>query len=878
MTGKSLSHYEILSELGRGGMGIVYKAKDTTLNRTVAIKVLPVAALGNEDDKARFFREAQAAAQLHHSNIATVFAIEEATAEDGTEQPFIAMEYIEGDTLTERISEGPLKLDDLVEIATQVASALEAAHEKNIVHRDVKSGNVMLTTKGVAKVLDFGLAKTAQSTKLTKLGSTLGTIAYMSPEQARGEEVDKRSDLWSLGVLIYEMISGRLPYASEYEQAAVYSILNEDPEPLTALRTGVPMGLEWIVGKCLAKNPEERYQNATDLMVDLKAVDLRSSTLSRASVTKARTEVSAVGDSSTSINTKSIFAMVAVALMASLLTFLLTRNLSSNDQAPALILPIEIHSEGNEWSDFEGFDISPDGLTIVYSTKGTSEANLFLMHIGEKQRVELEGTSRARHPMFDHSGQNISFEQNGGLQRIPVTGGFPEPILPRGSINSGPGYSWTSGGDILYVPEWGEGIWIVSIQGGELRELISVDIEAGEGGFSSPIMLPDEKTIVAVLWGPGFNYDIVGIDIASGDRSSIVSGGVQPRYLEPGYLLYVQGDRLMAASFNASSLEFGSSVPVVDNGLLTNYDRQRANYAVSASGTLVYQSGESEWDSDIIYRSFDDESRIVLSSDGAYGLLRLSPDGKKVAYSMFTPRRDSDVYVFFLETKERRQLTSSGAYEGFAVWHPNSEYVYYSYQSGGPYRVLGSSISVGAVPDTLNLLESQPLPMWIHPDGRILLWVRSDDSLADLVIADPTSTPAKIERVANSDDAETEGALSPDGRFAAYLLSGRTGNYIYAKDLVAKSERKLVSEASRGDPRWSPSGRHLYYLNTGDLWKREHLGSLEFGPETFVLKDVDTYELWPDESGILTLSTRERREAWMEFEFLERLKEIVPPL
>jgi len=264
MVGKTLSHYKIVSEIGRGGMGVVYKAEDTKLKRTVALKLLPLSTLGNVEDRARFFREAQAAAQLQHPNIATVYAIEEAFSEGQADQPFIAMEYIEGETLTVHIAKGPLQLKEVVDIATQVALALEAAHEKNIVHRDVKSGNVMLTKKGNAKVLDFGLAKTAQSTKLTQLGSTLGTIAYMSPEQARGEEVDRRSDIWSLGVLIYEMIAGRLPFASEYEQAAVYSILNEEPEPLTAVRTGVPMGLEWIVSKLLAKNANDRYQNMSD--------------------------------------------------------------------------------------------------------------------------------------------------------------------------------------------------------------------------------------------------------------------------------------------------------------------------------------------------------------------------------------------------------------------------------------------------------------------------------------------------------------------------------------------------------------------------------------------------------------------------------------
>jgi serine/threonine protein kinase len=288
MIGTTISHYRIVGQLGQGGMGVVYKAEDTRLDRTVALKFFPPQALLTEDDRARFYREARAAAALHHPNIATVFEIDEVVipAEAGISTgstgasattPLIAMEYIEGETLTERIARGPLPINDVISIATQAAEALKAAHAKSIVHRDIKSGNVMLTSDGMAKILDFGLAKTAASTKLTQMGSTRGTFAYMSPEQARGEEVDARSDLWSLGVVIYDMISGRMPFAGDYEQAVVYSILNEDPEPLTALRTGVSMDLEAVVEKCLRKSAKHRYQSAAGLIADLEALSVTPS-------------------------------------------------------------------------------------------------------------------------------------------------------------------------------------------------------------------------------------------------------------------------------------------------------------------------------------------------------------------------------------------------------------------------------------------------------------------------------------------------------------------------------------------------------------------------------------------------------------------------
>jgi serine/threonine-protein kinase len=267
MVGKTISHYKILEELGRGGMGVVYKAQDTKLKRTVALKFLTPQALGDEAEKSRLVHEAQAAAVLDHPNICTVYEIDESEG-----QTFISMAHIEGRPLEEKIEAGPLKLEEVLNIGIQTAEGLQAAHDKGIVHRDIKSANVMVTEKGQAKIMDFGLAKLAGRTVVTKEGTTLGTIAYMSPEQARGEMIDHRSDIWSFGVILYEMIAGQLPFKGEYEQAIVYSIMNEDTEPLTAKRTGVPMELERIVNKATAKSQDERYQHVDEMLVDLRSV------------------------------------------------------------------------------------------------------------------------------------------------------------------------------------------------------------------------------------------------------------------------------------------------------------------------------------------------------------------------------------------------------------------------------------------------------------------------------------------------------------------------------------------------------------------------------------------------------------------------------
>jgi len=264
MIGKTISHYHIFEKLGEGGMGVVYKAEDTKLKRLVALKFLSAQALGVEEEKIRFIHEAQAAASLSHPNICTIHEIDEVEG-----QTFIVMEYIKETSLKKKIESGPLNLQETLDISLQIGLGLQEAHEKGIFHRDIKSANVMINEKGQAKIMDFGLAKLAGRTMVTKTGMMMGTVAYMSPEQSRGVKVDHRTDIWSFGVMLYEMITGQLPFRGEYDQAIMYSILNEEPEPITGLRTGVPMELERIVNKCVIKTLDERYQHADELVADL---------------------------------------------------------------------------------------------------------------------------------------------------------------------------------------------------------------------------------------------------------------------------------------------------------------------------------------------------------------------------------------------------------------------------------------------------------------------------------------------------------------------------------------------------------------------------------------------------------------------------------
>ncbi len=398
MIGKTISHYKILAKLGEGGMGVVYKAEDAKLKRLVALKFLSTIALDGED-KSRFLREAQAAAALNHPNICTIHAIDEA---DG--QMFIAMEFIEGQSLLEKIASGMLQVASVIDIAKQIAEGLQAAHEKGITHRDIKSANIMITEKGQVKIMDFGLAKLARGgTMLTKEGMTLGTAAYMSPEQAQGEAVDHRTDIWSLGVVLYEMISGQLPFRGEYEQAMMYSIVNEEPEPLTSIRSNVPMDLERVVAKMLAKNPGARYQHVDELPVDLKTIDLSATGTSRISTAKVTKQT----EKQTAFWPHAIpwSITVLVTLAALVAIWLLQRpspspvkrwNIDLPESAP--IAPIGSAPLG---IGQPALALSPGGTNLVYVADLAGKTQLFRRQMDQFEVVPIPGTEGAYNP-FSH--------------------------------------------------------------------------------------------------------------------------------------------------------------------------------------------------------------------------------------------------------------------------------------------------------------------------------------------------------------------------------------------------------------------------------------------------------------------------------------------
>ena len=419
-TSQQISHYRILAKLGEGGMGVVYKAEDTKLGRTVALKFLAPHLLRDDDARKRFEREARAAAALDHPNICTVYEIDQA---DG--KTFIAMAYLDGQTLRAKIAEAPLKIPEALGVAGQLAEGLGAAHEQGIVHRDMKPDNVMLLkgSCGLAKIMDFGLAQLAGASKLTREGTTLGTMSYMSPEQAEGAETDQRSDIWSLGIILYEMVAGQAPFRGEFEQAVVYSILNEAPEPLTAVRTGVPQELERIVGKCLAKDAAARYQNAEDLLIDLR--NLSGELHQSESPAAARP---AAGMSAARPKWRAPAAVVALLAAAAAAVWFWNAGLGEPEEQPTLLATQVTSDLGLEIQP----TFSPDGSQVAYVGKAypTDDGDIYLRVIGLGAPLPLTTDPKLDlMPAWSPDGRHIAFVRWDGVSStadvmlVPALGG-----------------------------------------------------------------------------------------------------------------------------------------------------------------------------------------------------------------------------------------------------------------------------------------------------------------------------------------------------------------------------------------------------------------------------------------------------------------------
>ena len=778
MIGKTLGNYEILSALGKGGMGEVWRARDSKLGREVAIKTLPEEFARDEERLARFEREARLLASLNHPNIATIHGLEE---ENGTQ--FLVLELVEGDTLADRIKRGAIPLAESLEIGRQITDALEAAHEKGVIHRDLKPANIKITPDDKVKVLDFGLAKAfagdgADSTlsnsptlsmAATQAGAILGTAAYMAPEQARGKTVDKRADIWAFGVVLYEMVTGRGLFHGEDLTETVASVVMKEPQLDQA-----PVELRRLLGRCLTKDPKDRLRDIGDvweLLDEPQAQDAGPS--AQAETRRDRLPWLATA----------LFALVAVAFAVLWL-----------QPAPLPeVVRFEIHAPPGSSLAPGNPAVSPDGRTLAYTlVDPDGETRIHLRPIGRVETRPLPGTEAASHPFWSSDGRSLAFWAEGLLQRIDVEGGAPRELAESRAPWHG---SWNPDGNILYSDE---GMHLVSQDGGTVSDVTEI------GGF--PAFLPDGERFLIHT-----DASVQLASLGSAERTVVLEdvGAAIPASAPNGktYLLFLRDSDLMAQEFDdATGKVIGDAVFLVPDVLRLARSGDLPAVGVSPTGILAYQTGTASSDpGQLTWVDRSGNEVGTLRPDVSVGAPKISPDGMFVAGVRQNPvSGQQDVWVTDLARESATRLTfNEETYSASPVWSPDGTRLAFRDASTGVYIL---DVSGGG--NDVHVTESSSgLSSW-SPDGRYLL-NRIDGTLT----LQPIDGDQEPTEVGSRNGYSLDGRFSPDGKYIAFSSDESGRREVYVQPMSPAIGQNKLSIDGGHRPRWSRDGTELFFLS-----------------------------------------------------------------
>ena len=810
-SGTRLGSYEIQSPLGAGGMGEVYRARDVRLDRTVAIKVLVSHLSSLPELKQRMDREARAISSLSHPNICHLYDI---GSQDGTD--YLVMEFLEGETLAERLRKGALPLSEILKIGIAVAEALVVAHRHGIVHRDLKPGNIMLT-KGGAKLMDFGLAKSASAgvpggassapllsaaqtmsqaspaSPLTTAGTMIGTIQYMSPEQIEGKEADARSDLFALGAVFYEMVTGTRPFEGKSQISVASAILEKEPEPISAVQPLTPPGFEHIVAACLAKNPEDRFQTAHDVALQLKWIS-QSGTPALSSTEKRG-------------NHRELLAwLIAGGLALMLIAFVLWwRGSKAAEQTTYFSAPLPFAARA--------VAVSPNGHTIAMVGHRESERNnvLWIYEPGSQEATSLANTEGASFPFWSPDGRSLGFFADGKLKKLNLAGG---PVQTLCDASTGRGGTWNKDGVILFTPSGtlGVGLYRISASGGTPTQVTVPDKTLNEDSNRWPVFLPDgiHYLYSAInLSGRRDLYSIYVGSLNSNEKRLVVKAKGNGAYAAPGYLLFYRDQTLFAQHFDTRKLELtGEPVPLLTD--VQFFPRiSEAVFAASSTGLLVAQRNADSGASQVLWFDRKGQQTGIALNPGIYGNIMLSPNGRTVASDTTDPAsQNTDIWTYDLETRSAKRLSFDPALDSLPVWSPDGSRTVFASNRELKFDLYLKDTNGGQEEKVIPQDGPDRFPTDWSRDGKYVLYGRGPDLW---VLTFPELRATQFLKAAST---LKSGRFSPDGKWVAYS-SNESGRWeIYVTSFPEAHGKWQVSNTGGDQPRWRGDGKELFYLST----------------------------------------------------------------
>jgi eukaryotic-like serine/threonine-protein kinase len=901
LPGRRLGPYEILSAIGAGGMGEVYRARDTRLDRIVAIKVLPTHLADRSELRERFEREAKTIASLNHPHICTLY---DTGHQDDID--FLVMEYIEGETLAQRLLKGSLPIQQVLLYAIEIADALDKAHRKGVTHRDLKPGNIMLTKSGT-KLLDFGLAKLKQEVApanvppselptakdpLTAEGSIVGTLQYMAPEQLEGKEVDTRTDIFALGVVVYEMATHKRAFEGKSQASVISAIMSSDPPPMSSLQPMTPPALDRVVKKCFAKESDKRWQTASDVCDELKWIAEGGSQVASAA-TAAVKGIRVLGRR-TLILSLGIFLLGVV--VASLAFWRLKPTPPRPVTRTVITLPPGQRLAG---SDQPVVVLSPDGSRLAYVAIQGGTQQLYLRALDSLEARPIPGTEGAVSPFFSPDGQWLGFFAGGKLKKVSVSGGA---ALILGDAANPRGASWGSQGMIAFAPVVSGELQQVSDAGGTPQPLTPLD--RGQNSNRWPEFLPGAK---AVLFTAGTavpaiftNAQVAVHFLGTGERRNLASGGTHPRYAPSGHLVYAQGGNLMAFPFDPQRLTaMGPTVPVVE-GILQSTLTGAAQYSFSATGSLVYVPGGAQGaQRRLVWVSRNGAEQALAAPAHAYVFPRLSPDGRRVAVGIV--EQESQVWLYDLSRDTLTRLTFEGNENAYPTWTPDSKRIAFQSNKEGQNNIFWQLADGSGGLERLTTSEnatSSPSPSSWYRDGQLLAFSEITPATGSdiwvLRMSDPSAGSGQVRKAQpflRTPFNEGAPRFSPDGRWLAYP-SDESGRYeIYVQPYPGPGGKWQISTEGGTEPVWNPNGRELFYRN-GDKMIAVDIATqpgftvgkprmLFAGPYVPTVTMFPNYDMSPDGQRFLMLKPSEstetaRTQINVVLNWFEELKQKVP--